>query len=131
MTATNARAEAAAHSSELGQVSWRTRRYWRVRASRQARYRFAPYDGTSLVRFFVQRPSGGMSSYRLGGALRDARVGLQLRGARDPIFVSINGMRPIRLPALRGPVHPRKVPLLYGSPAEQLQPKAPRRRRRG
>lgn len=64
---------------------WRTRRYWRVRERRQARYRFAPYASTNLVRFFIQRPSGYMSVYSLSGALQSTRRSRSIDGYRDPL----------------------------------------------
>lgn len=70
---------------------------------------FQPFDSRDRVRFYIQRPTGYMSVYTLAGARNDVRNGLRFRGSRDPMFVSILGRNPIRLPSLCGPVTPRKT----------------------
>lgn len=70
---------------------------------------FEPFQSYGTVRFFLQRPTGYMSAYSLRGALASTRASLRIRGSRDPLYVSLLGRNPIRLPALRGPVTPRKT----------------------
>lgn len=56
------------------------------------------------VRFYVERPSGYMSSYYFRDALRDVRNRMKYQGRHDPIYMQVM----IKLPWIPFKLAPRK-----------------------
>ena len=84
----------------------------------------APRRNRKAVQFFLRRPTGYLSPHTLRGALHGTRTSLRLSGRRDRLMVSVLGLKPLPLPALRGPVRGLKVPCASntkaGTPCQQM-----------
>jgi hypothetical protein len=63
--------------------------------------RYDRYGSRRRVRFYVRRPSGYMSPYPWRGVLHDRlNARRHERGRYDPVFASVLGSRPLRVPML-------------------------------